>query len=324
MNNDISYIGVDIAKSKFDVCLYNGNFSNCVYASFTNDLDGFYDFSTFLKSANDLENIRIGMEATSTYMINLQKYLDAFLCSYIIINPKKLHHYIKYKNYESKTDKLDSYYIADYITNIAIDSFNSSFQTLRYLYKPYNSYISFIIKSETHIKGLSDSVLSNDFISDTLKTEILSFNENLRKTKKKVMQELLEVIKISMPEYDHIKNDLMGVGDKTLLAVLPLIYDVSEVYSVKQLQSYLGLNIIYKDSGSSVHAKQKISKSGNKEARKMLYLASLSAVQSNDILKEKYQRLLENGKPKKVALVAISAHIFRAIVSKLNYYKHLK
>jgi len=323
MNNDISYIGVDIAKDKFDICLHNGDFSNCVYDSFTNDLDGFYNFSTFLKSSNDLKNIRIGMEATSTYMINLQKYLDSHEIKYSVINPKKVHHYIKYKNFESKTDKLDSYYIADYITNMKDGDFNSSFQTMRYLYKPYNSYISLIIKTETHIKGLSDSVLSNDFISDTLKNEILLFNENLRKTKKKIMQELLEVIKISMPEYDFIKSDLVGVGDKTLLAVLPLIYDVSEVYSVKQLQSYIGLNIVFTDSGSSINKKQKISKTGNKEARKMLYLASLSAVQNNEFLKEKYQRLLANGKPKKLALVAISAHIFRAIVSKLNYYKNL-
>jgi len=324
MTKHISYIGVDIAKSKFDICLYSGNFSSCVYESFTNDLDGFLNFSTFLKSANDLNNIKIGMEATSTYMIQLQKYLDTLEVSYLVINPKKIHHYIKYMNFESKTDKLDSYYIASYITKLSLDSFNSSFQTMKFLYKPYNSYINLIIKTETHIKGLTDSVLVNDFISDTLKDEILSFNENLRKTKKKVMQELLEVIKISMPEYDFVKNDIIGVGDKTLLAVLPLIYDISDKYSIKQLQSYIGLNIVYTNSGSSLNKKQHIAKTGNVEARKMLYLASLSAVQSNEILKEKYERLLANGKPKKVALVAISAHIFRAIVSRLNYYKGLK
>ena len=272
---------------------------------------------------NDLQDIRIGLEATSTYMINLQIQLDTQEINYLLINPKKLHHYIKYKHTESKTDKLDSYYIADYITNLEDKSFNSSHSKTKMLYKTYASYLNMIIKTETHIKGITDSVMNDDFISPSLKTEILSFNENLRKTKKKVLQESLEVIKISMPEYDHIKNDLSGVGDKTLLAVLPLIYDISEDYSLKQLQSFLGLNPVYKDSGSSVHKKQYISKAGNKEARKMLYMASLSSVQSNGILREKYERLLANGKPKKLALVAISAHIFRAIVTKLNYYKNL-
>jgi transposase len=69
IENNVSYIGVDIAKSKFDICLFNGNFSNCVYESFSNDMDGFYNFFSLLQSVNHLENIRIGMEATSTYMI---------------------------------------------------------------------------------------------------------------------------------------------------------------------------------------------------------------------------------------------------------------
>jgi transposase len=323
ITNKITYIGVDIAKSKFDICIYNGNFSSCVYQSYSNDLDGFGNFFSLLNSLNHLKDIRIGLEATSTYMIKLQIQLDLQNIKYLLLNPKKLHHYIKYKHTESKTDKLDSYYIADYITNLKDKSFNSSHSKTKLLYKTYNAYINMIIKTETHIKGITDSVMSDDFISPSLKTEILSFNDNLAKTKKKVLKEALEVIKISMPEYDHIKNDLNGVGDKTLLAVLPLIYEISDSYSMKKLQSFIGLNPVYKDSGSSVHKKQVISKAGNKEARKMLYMASLSSIQQDGILKDKYERLLANGKPKKVALVAISAHIFRAIVTKLNYYKKL-
>ncbi len=321
--DDISYIGIDIAKDKLDVCLHDGNYSDCVYQSYTNDLDGFFELFSFFHSVTHLELIRLGFEATSTYMVNLQKYLDSHKIKYILINPKRLNHFVKYKHSTNKTDKLDSYYISDFITSLPLDSFSSSHSKTKMLYKSYNAYLNFIIKTETHIKGLTDSVMSDDFISDSLKTEILVFNEHLRKTKKKILQELLEVSRISMPEYDFIKSDLMGVGDKTLLAVLPLIYEISDKYTIKQLQSFMGLNPVYTDSGSSIHKQQKISKQGNKEARKMLYMASLSSVQNNDILKEKYQRLLDKGKPKKVALVAISAHIFRAIVSRLNHYKSL-
>lgn len=321
--NVISYIGVDIAKEKFDICLYDSNFSNCVYSSYSNNLDGFFEFLSFINSVNVIENVRIGFEATSTYMIQLQKYLDSLNSKYILINPRQLHHFIKYKNFESKTDKLDSYYIAIYITTLLDSSFNSSHSKSKTLYKSYNAYINLIIKTETHIKGLTDSILHDDFISPLLKSEVLELSENLRKTKKKSIEELLFTIKIAMPEYDHIKSDLVGVGDKTLLAVLPLIYDISDKFSANQIQSFMGLNPIYKDSGTSVHAKQKISKTGSTEARKMLYMASLSSVQKNEFLKEKYLRLLANGKPKKVALVAISAHILRAIISKLNYYKNL-
>ena len=321
--SDISYIGVDIAKKTFDICLHDGNYSSCVYQSYSNDLDGFYELFSFLESVNHLENIRLGLEATSTYMIQLQKYLDTHKMRYILINPRQIHHFIKYKNYESKTDKLDSYYISDYIRTLDDKAFKSSFSKTKTLYKSYSAYLNLITKTETHIKGLSDSIMSDDFISPLLKDEIFRLNESLRKTQNKVLKEFIVTIKIAMPEYDHIKNDLVGVNDKTLLAVLPVIYDVSEKYTVKQLQSFVGLNPVHKDSGTSVHGMQRISKAGNTVARSALYMASLSAVQHNDLLKEKYQRLVENGKPRKKALTAISAHIFRAIVTKLNYYKNL-
>lgn len=322
--NDISYIGIDIAKSKFDVCVFNGNYANCVYNSYTNNLDGFYELFCLLESVNNLDSIRIGFEATSTYMNNLQKYLDNHKIKYILINPMRLKHFIKYKHSNNKTDKMDSYYISDFISNLPDTSFNSSFNKTRTLYRSYSAYINLIVKTETHIKALKDSVLNDDFISDTLKTEILSFDENLRKTKKKALNELLEVSRISMPEYDFIKSDLIGVGDKTLLAVLPFIYDISEKYTIKQLQNYIGLNPVFTDSGTSVHKAQRISKQGNKEARKMLYMSALASIRrerGNPFLIDKYNRLIKNGKPTKVALVAISAHVFRAIVTKLNYYK---
>lgn len=321
--NDISYIGVDIAKDKFDVCIYNGNYSDCVYKSYSNDLDGFFDFFSLLESVNHFKNIRIGLEATSTYMFNLQKYMDSYMIKYNLINPLKLHHYIKYKHTESKTDKLDSYYIADYITTIQDIYFNSSHSQTKTLYMSYHAYISLITKTETHIKGLKDSIMHDDFISPTLKKEILSLSENLRVTKKKAMTELLSTIKISMPEYDFIKSDLSGVGDRTLVVVLPIVYDISDKFTIKQLQSFIGLNPVYRDSGSSLKKKQYTSKSGNSEARKMLYMSAVSSVRKNGHFRDKYERLLENGKPKKVALVAISAHIFRSIVTKLNYYKGL-
>jgi len=74
---NIRYIGVDIAKEKFDVCLYDGNFSSCVYKTCLNNLDGFLELFSFLKSITYLKDIRLGMEATSTYMVNLQKFLDS-------------------------------------------------------------------------------------------------------------------------------------------------------------------------------------------------------------------------------------------------------
>jgi transposase len=54
---------------------------------------------------------------------------------------------------------------------------------------------------------------------------------------------------------------------------------------------------------------------GRKEIRQALYMAALSASRYNPILKEFYQRLQANGKPKKLALIAV--------MRKLLYYLNL-
>jgi len=53
---------------------------------------------------------------------------------------------------------------------------------------------------------------------------------------------------------------------------------------------------------------------GRKDIRQALYMAALVGTRFNPILKEFYQRLLANGKPKKLALIAV----MRKLLSCLN------
>ena len=49
---------------------------------------------------------------------------------------------------------------------------------------------------------------------------------------------------------------------------------------------------------------KRITRGGRSRVRRVLYMAALSAVRSNPVIKKYYERLLQNGKEKKVALVA--------------------
>lgn len=319
----ISYIGIDVAKTKFDVCVFNGDYSKFLYKSFSNDINGYFELFSYISFVNDVKNIRIGFEATSTYMIGLQKYFDSLKIKYVLINPKKIHHYIKYKHKNSKTDKQDSFFIAEYVSSLSDDSFVSSHSEMKQLFKSYHSFIRFLTKTETHLKALGDSVKASQFSSDKMKNELESMLSQTRKLRNHAIADFANSVKSVMPEYDLLKKDLIGVSDMTLLAVLPLIYDDSEKYSIKQIQSYFGLNPVQFESGSSVSKHERVSKAGNSYARSMLYMSALSSITHNTELKMKYERLVSRGKPKKVALIAIASHVLRAIITRLNHYKSL-
>lgn len=314
------YVGIDIAKNKFDVCIKGKTFDTSTFITLQNNNEGFNSLITFLASFG--KDFHLGFESTSTYMIPLQNYIQNNGLTYTVVNVASLKHFIKYNNFQHKTDKRDSFYIALYLETNSDTNVSTQINKFRNYFKMYNTSISLLKKMETQLKGLNDSLLHSDD-SDVIHFQMLSLQKQINQSHKNLTADMVTSIRTNIPYFDNIKNDLIGVSDKTLIIVLPVIFDISDKYTIKQLQSFIGLNPVYNQSGSSVHKKQYISKRGDVNVRKALYMASISSIRFNPFLKEKYDRLVQNGKPKKLALVAISAHIFRAIVTKLNHYKSL-
>ncbi|TKB48363.1 transposase, partial [Ferrimonas aestuarii] len=70
----------------------------------------------------------------------------------------------------------------------------------------------------------------------------------------------------------------------------------------KQAASLIGVAPITRESGR-FKGKRTI-QGGRAQVRTVLYMAMMSAIQCNPVFKATYQRLLEAGKPKKVAIIA--------------------
>jgi len=71
-----------------------------------------------------------------------------------------------------------------------------------------------------------------------------------------------------------------------------------------QIVALAGFDPIQFQSGTSVHGKSRISKRGNRELRKRLFEATLSAARYNPSIRSIYRRLKDQGKPDKVARIA--------------------
>ena len=84
----------------------------------------------------------------------------------------------------------------------------------------------------------------------------------------------------------------------TLLADLPELGSMTN----KQAAALVGVAPMNRDSGK-MRGKRRI-KGGRYEVRTTLYMATLSATLCNPVIKEFYQRLVAQGKHKKVALTA--------------------
>ena len=100
---------------------------------------------------------------------------------------------------------------------------------------------------------------------------------------------------------DNLLQAIPGVGRvlaTTLLADLPELGQLSR----REIAALVGVAPLNRDSGT--FRGQRSVWGGRSTVRTALYMSALAAVRSNPPVKALYERLVEKGKPKKVALVA--------------------
>jgi len=308
----LKVLGIDVSKDTLDFCLLFNNVP--FYNKCANNEDGFFLLLELFHSNNvDL----VGFEATGVYSKRLQKYFIDNGVNPFIINPIHISHFRKSLKIQGKTDKSDSYAIAVYL--LKSDSLISLDYPVRDYFKPFTTSIIQIDKQIRQLKNLIHSLKYRDD-SKIIIPEILNSVSSLEATREILFSHTVKLIRNRCPEYDLIKNDIKGVGDTLLLFVLPYLYDHFDKFTIKQINAFFGLNPVSFQSGTSVKKRDKLSKRGDKYVLKMLYMASVSAVRFNPILREKYLKQKALGKHSKVALVSVMSHLMRALVSRLSHH----
>lgn len=109
------FVGIDVAKDKHD-CFITNSDGEVLFHSFsiTNNLSGFTElYQNILSVMNDVDKVKVGLEATGHYSYNLLGYLlDKGFPTYII-NPLHTNLYRKSLSLrQTKTDKVDARTIA--------------------------------------------------------------------------------------------------------------------------------------------------------------------------------------------------------------------
>jgi len=114
-------------------------------------------------------------------------------------------------------------------------------------------------------------------------------------------------------------TSVKGIGIRSATQILAYGAESLTHRSRRQLDAHAGLAPAQRQSGSSIRGRSHLAKQGNARLRQALYMPTLVAVHRNDTLRSCYQRLQENGKCKKVALIACMRkllNIIRAILIK--------
>jgi transposase len=308
-----NFVGVDISNDTIDVCFLINNQPH--YNKFDQSIQGYDAFLSIFKMLNCLI---IGFESTGVYHKGFEKYLIENGIEPFVLSPRRVHHFLKSsKRIKGKTDKSDSYGIALYLSKN--DDIIFMTHPTREHFKPFMTSLALYDKQVRQTKNLLHSLKKrkgDEYLIDSVQNMI-----DVLDHQKGVLQKYaVDEMHILIPCSKIIESEIKGVGTGVLLHVLPLLFDNFHLFTIMQTVSFVGISPVPFESGSSVKKQTHISHFGDNLTRKALFMSAVSSVRNNPIVKEKFLRLVEGGKPKKKALMVIMSHILRLIVSRLSHH----
>ena len=302
MNKVNKYCGIDVSKDTLDAAGHKNG-----HRVFPNDLNGFKELLKW--SGSDVHFV---METTGVYHQRLAHFLYSKSCKVSVVNALVIHRYSQMLLRSTKTDKADAKMIMSYaITNAADLKFWEPLPDYIQSCKDISGTINLLLKQRTSLKNRRHSLK----VKNTTKAKLL---RSVEKSIKSLNTEI-DALELMMEElinkhekvlYDQLKS-IPGIGVKTAMFMIVVTNGFREFESSKQVSSYLGMSPSTKMSGSSIRGQSRITKTGNKHMRKLLFLSSFTAYKYNPACKELYDRITEKGKSKKLALTAVGNKLIK-------------
>lgn len=310
-------IGIDISKASFDVA-YQKNENQFVHFKFSNNPKG---FNKFIKAISKADHCV--MEATGPYYLFLAQYLFEKEIKVSVVNPLQVKHFVRMRMIKAKTDKKDAEMIALYGQSEHPDLWEPDEQPIMQIHQ-LNAAIEGLKKQTTMLKNRLEAFSQIHDCDTEVMRELRSLLRVMESKTVKLEKRLLEITKQHYEQTFRLVTDIPAVGPKTAIMLIAITNNFQKFNNAKKLSSYVGLSPRIYQSGTSVKGKGHITKMGNSQMRKLLYLCSWSAKRCNSQCKAMYERMSEKGKPERVIKIAIANKLLRqafAVGKNLNNYQ---
>ena len=304
------YIGIDVSKDSF-VAAYPAK-SGYTTKTFNNDTKG---VRQFIKSLP--EESHCVMEATGNYSMLLLYLLQQAGFPVSMENPQKIKHFSRAMMSVTKTDEIDAKLIAMYGEKMNPAPYKIPSESILLL-KQKRTVLRQLKKHLAATLNLQQSLAVLPKQDPTSKTSVEQTIKFLRKQISKMEEEITNLSNKEFKRQMDLLTSIKGIGNTLASALIVATGGFTYFTSAKQISRFLGLCPTYQQSGTSVNIKGHINRNGDTHLRSQLYIAALSSLRCNTACKEMYDRLRSNGKPGKVALVAITNKLIRQAFAVVN------
>ncbi len=296
-------IGLDISKSTINVYIPIHDLDIVI----SNDLKSIKSLYSKLKKQykKEIDKLIFVYEPTGSYSSLLTKFCNQKGIKCFIVNPKKSANFSKVIGQRNKTDMNDARMLSQMCVTAKQDEIKVPIIDERIEeIKELITYYKFLSKQKTQNKNHLESIGIKKGSSIVIK----KIAQEIKRLEQKEQQLLVEIKKILKKSYLNEvfinMQTIPGIAEVSAIVLLQHFIHYPNA-NQKQIISLAGLDPTIKESGSSIRGRTKISKSGSKLCRGVLFMSALVSIRYNERLKQFYERLKENGKHSTVAQIAV-------------------
>ncbi len=284
------YVGIDVSKARLDVALLPTG-EHFVVA---NDEEG---IDELLGRLEEEPPTLVVLEASGGFERPVAAAIAASGIAVAVLNPRQARDFARATGKLAKTDRLDAKVLARFAEAVRPTPRALPNQEARE-FQAILARRRQIIQMMTAEKNRLGATTSKA-VARRIEAHVRWLEKELSRTDR----DLDEAIESSpaFKENEALLRSVPGVGPvlcRTLLAELPELGSLSP----RELSALVGVAPLNRDSGT-LRGRRSVW-GGRARVREALYMGALIASRHNPAIREFYRRLLDAGKPKKVALVA--------------------
>lgn len=286
-----SWIGIDIGKFHLDIFDSGSTFR------LDNDDEGIARLMARLAG----RKLSVVFEATGVYDRKLRQALQNHAIRFERVNPRKARQFADAAGFLAKADHLDPRMLAAMGQAIASVSMapvtpdDVDRQHLADLHRRRDQLVAMRKQERTRL------VDAPDYLRSDLKMHIAWLDQAIRDIERRCREAVLASAEFR--RRDEIVRSAPGIGPVAATTLIALMPELGQ-RSPKTIAALAGLAPFILDSGQ-FHGKRRI-KHGRRRIRDALYMSAVAAARCHPRFQEFYRRLIDAGKPPKVAIIALA------------------
>ncbi len=307
-----SIAGIDVSAGKLDVAAEFDQAQRST-ENYENNSSGHKKLCQWVTRGN--RAARVVVESTGIYSLDVALALHRTPgVSVMVANPRSLKDFARASMLRSKNDPIDAASTLEYAIRMPFVPWEPPSREVlevRAISRRISALTVERTREKNRLHSMQASKESSSFVINDIEVNIRHLDrriDGLTSEAQKVIQDSPKVAKLF-----GLLVSVKGIAVTSAVQILPELLVLPTGMSPRQWVAHAGLDPMEHKSGSSVDRPARISKVGNKNLRRALYMPALVAIRREPNVRAFYEHLLKKGKKPLQALVAVMRKLLHAI-----------